>query len=370
MEAGDLLELADGFALTPGLASLREFWERDELLVLHAMAIPFRTRSHFDGQAVLETGLSDPSGAADGWLNRLLQIMEGERSGIAVAAGMPRSLMGEGPVTTWSPTELGVVDDAYLDRLHLLYRSDPALLGRFEAALGMLDVGEEAAAMGAGVEDGASAGGTPGEGGMGDGVVGEGGMGEGAMGDGMAEPANAVPPTPRRGGRASPESLFRATARLMTAPDGPNVAAMEFSGWDTHANQGRVGGNLDRQLGRLAGGLATFREAMGSDWEGTTVVVMTEFGRTARPNGSGGTDHGTAGAGFVLGSRIAGSRVVTDWPGLSDRALYEARDLAPTLDTRAVLKAVLAGTFDLTRAQTDRVFPGSGGVRGLWELMA
>jgi uncharacterized protein (DUF1501 family) len=379
VERDGLLELADGFALTPGLGPLRDFWDRDELLVLHAMAIPFRTRSHFDGQAVLETGLADPSGSADGWLNRLLQIMEGERSGIAVAAGMPRSLMGEGPVTTWSPAELGVVDDAYLDRLHLLYRSDPALLGQFEAALGMLDVGEGAEAMSTG--DGARGDGVLGDGVVGDGVVGDGmagsddptggGMtGDDPVGEGMAGPDEEAPPTPRRGGRASPESLFRATARLMTAPDGPNVAAMEFSGWDTHANQGRVGGNLDRQLGRLAEGLAAFREAMGPEWQGTTVVVMTEFGRTARPNGSGGTDHGTAGAGFVLGSRVAGSRVVTDWPGLSDRALYEARDLAPTLDTRAVLKAVLAGTFDLTGAQTDRVFPGSGGVRGLWELMA
>jgi len=323
----ELLELADGFALTPGLGPLRQFWDRDELLVLHAMAIPFRTRSHFDGQAILETGLDQPEGSADGWLNRLLSIMEGRRSGIAIAAGMPRSLAGSVEVSSWSPTELGVVEDAYLDRLSVLYRSDPALQGRFEAALGMLDVGEEPRAMGVGGE---------------------------------------------RGGRrpgTDTSSLFRAAARLMTAPDGPNVAAMEFSGWDTHANQGGVGGNLDRQLGRLATGLAAFREAMGEQWPGTTVVVMTEFGRTARPNGTGGTDHGTAGAGFVIGSRVSRSRVVADWPGLGPRELFENRDLAPTLDTRAVLKGVLAGTFDLTTTQAGRVFPGSAGVRGLWDLM-
>lgn len=328
----ELLALADGFALTPGLAPFRDFWERDELLVLHAMAIPFRTRSHFDGQAVLETGLDQPSGSSDGWLNRLLSVMEGERSGMAIAAGMPRSLTGPQPVSTWSPARLGAVDDAYLDRLHLLYRSDPALLGRFEAALGMLDVGEEAEASGMGA------------------------------GDGMAD-------RPRRRPGADAGALFQAAARLMTAPDGPNVAAMEFSGWDTHANQGTVGGNLDRQLARLARGLEAFRQAMGEQWPGTTVVVMTEFGRTARPNGSGGTDHGTAGAGFVLGTRIARSAVVTDWPGLHDRALYEGRDLAPTLDTRAVLKGVLAGTFDLTGRQADRVFPDSAGIPGLWKLM-
>jgi len=116
-DPGDLLALADGFALTPGLAPLREFWERDELLVLHAMAIPFRTRSHFDGQAVLETGLDQPEGSADGWLNRLLAVMEGRRSGIAIAAGMPRSLTGPVEVASWSPVELGVVADGYLERL-------------------------------------------------------------------------------------------------------------------------------------------------------------------------------------------------------------------------------------------------------------
>lgn len=321
-EPTDLVELADGFALTPGLAPLREFWERDELLVLHAMAIPFRTRSHFDGQAILETGLDQPEGSAAGWLNRLLSIMEGQRSGIAVAAGMPRSLSGPVEVASWSPVELGVVSDGYLDRLSLLYRSDEALQGKFEAALGMLDVGEEMEAMGGGRRAGADA-----------------------------------------------ASLFRAAAQLMTAPGGPNVAAMEFSGWDTHANQGVIGGNLDRQLQRLADGLTAFREAMGEKWPGTTVVVMTEFGRTARPNGTGGTDHGTAGAGFVLGSGVSRSRVVADWPGLADRQLFEARDLAPTLDTRAVLKGVLAGTFDLTAGQADRVFPDSAGVRGMWELM-
>jgi uncharacterized protein (DUF1501 family) len=144
---------------------------------------------------------------------------------------------------------------------------------------------------------------------------------------------------------------------------------MEFSGWDTHANQGLAGGALDRLLGQLADGLVAFRAEMGQAWTDTTVVVMTEFGRTARPNGTRGTDHGTAGAGFVLGTRVATSRVLSDWPGLSDKALYEGRDLKPTLDTRAVLKAALAGTFDLTAAQIERVFPESAGVGAATGLM-
>jgi len=316
----ELTTLDDTFALAPGLAPLHEFWERNELVVLHAMAIPFRTRSHFDGQAVLETGLDRPIGSSDGWLNRLLQVMPGERSGIAIASGMPRSLVGPHEVQTWSPAQLGVVEDAYLERLATLYRMDRELAGRFEAALQQQDlVGEE-------------------------------------------ETARAGAP---RGGITP---LMQAAARILRQNNGPNVAAVEFSGWDTHANQGVAGGALDRLLGQLAEGLVAFRTEMGDAWSDTTVVVMTEFGRTVRPNGTRGTDHGTAGAGFIIGPRLARSAVIADWPSLADNALYEGRDLRPTLDTRAVLKGAIAGTFDLTAAQADRVFPGSDGVRGLYEM--
>ena len=320
-EASALTPLSDGFALAPGLAPLAECWQADELVALHALAIPYRTRSHFDGQAVLETGLADTSGSADGWLNRLLQVMDGRPSGIAVAAGMPLSLSGPHPVATWSPARLGTVDDAWLDHLHLLYRSDRVLQNPFEAALQQRETTE----------------------GM------EAGMGRGG------------------GRRIAP--VFEAAARLLRAPEGPNVAALEFGGWDTHANQGMADGPLDRLLGQLAQGLMAFRRAMGDDWPGTTVVVMTEFGRTARPNGTRGTDHGTAGAGFLLGTSLARSALVSDWPGLAEGELYERRDLRPTMDTRAVLKGVVQGVFDLTAAQADRVFPGSEGVRGLVDMM-
>jgi uncharacterized protein (DUF1501 family) len=163
---------------------------------------------------------------------------------------------------------------------------------------------------------------------------------------------------------------MQAAAKILRQDKGPNIAAMEFSGWDTHANQGMAGGALDRLLGQLAEGLVAFRNDMGTAWQNTTVVVMTEFGRTARPNGTRGTDHGTAGAGFVLGPRLAKSAIVADWPGLSSSALFEGRDLKPTVDTRAVLKAAIAGAFDLTPAQLDRVFPNSSSVRSVSGLMA
>jgi uncharacterized protein (DUF1501 family) len=162
---------------------------------------------------------------------------------------------------------------------------------------------------------------------------------------------------------------MRAAARILRQDGGPNIAEVEFSGWDTHANQGLAGGALDRLLGQLAEGLMAFRTDMGPAWSNTTIVVMTEFGRTARPNGTRGTDHGTAGAGFVIGPKVARSVVHADWPGLSSAALFEGRDLKPTLDTRAVLKGAIAAAFDLTPAQADRVFPGSASVRGTYELM-
>jgi uncharacterized protein (DUF1501 family) len=317
----DLTPLSGEFALAPGLAPLRRFWDEGQLVALHALAIPYRTRSHFDGQAILETGLASPDGASDGWLNRLLQVMEGRRSGLAISAGMPRSMVGSHPVSTWSPAQLGAVNDGYLDRLHLLYRSDRVLLGSFEKALSQRET----------------------------------------TGD-MAGAA----PRPRQGGFAA---TFKAAARLLTAEGGPNVAAMEFSGWDTHANQGLANGPLDRLLGQLAEGLTAFRADLDSEWENTTVIIMTEFGRTARPNGTRGTDHGTAGAGFVIGPRVARSAVVSDWPGLGASQLFEGRDLRPTLDTRSVLKAAIAGTLDLTVAQADRVFPDSAAARSLAGLM-
>lgn len=321
-DEAEVTPLDETLALAPGLSRLREFWDANELVTLHAMAIPFRTRSHFDGQAILETGLDRPIGSSDGWLNRLLQQLSGERTGIAIAAGMPRSMIGAFEVQTWSPAKLGVTSDEFLARLGTLYRTDAFLSGRFEAAIQQQDL-----------------------------------VGEEPMAGGTA-PRGAMTP------------LLEATARILRQETGPNIAAVEFSGWDTHANQGLGGGALDRLLSQLAEGLLAFRTEMGPAWQNTTVVVMTEFGRTARPNGTRGTDHGTAGVGFLIGPRVARSRVLADWPGLGELALFERRDLRPTLDTRSVLKAAVSGTFDLSEPQADRLFPGSRDARGAYELMA
>ncbi len=339
------VSLAEGFALAPGLAPLELFWKKQELVALHAMAIPYRTRSHFDAQAILETGLDQPRGSSDGWLNRLLQVMRGQLSGIAIASGMPRSLQGDFPVSTWSPSRGAGADDTYLERLAFLYRDDSVLADPFEAAL----VLDETAGT---IDFESPPGGTMAP--------------EDRVTDQNDNQRHQMSQRPRAG--AGVDRLMAAAARLIRTPEGPNVAALEISGWDTHAGQGGAGGLLDRRLEALARGLVTLRAELGDTWQNTTIVVMTEFGRTAAPNGSGGTDHGTAGAGFVIGPGVRKSQVATDWPGLRASALFEGRDLRPTLDTRAVLKAVVAHSFGLTTAQTHRVFPDSSAVRPLFDL--
>jgi uncharacterized protein (DUF1501 family) len=247
------------------------------------------------------------------------------------------------------------VEDAYLDHLHLLYRSDPLLFDRFEAALQL-----EGGLIGRSAEVGAEA--------MGGGAMDAGAMDANEMSDGAMIAGGAAPARRQRAdGRMS--SVMQAVARFLRDPEGPNVAAAEFSGWDTHANQGMAGGALDRLFAQLSEGLLTFRSEMGDGWAETTVVVMTEFGRTARPNGSGGTDHGTAGAGLVLSPKLSRSSILSDWPGLTTRDLFEGRDLRPTLDTRSILKTALQGTFDLTSRQVESVFPGSESVRPVTGFM-
>jgi uncharacterized protein (DUF1501 family) len=163
---------------------------------------------------------------------------------------------------------------------------------------------------------------------------------------------------------------MQAAGRFLAAPGGPSVAVTELDGWDTHAGQGVAHGRLARQLALLDQGVDALRAQLGGAWAHTAVLAVSEFGRTAAPNGTGGTDHGTAGAAFVLGGAVRGGRVLADWPGLATRALHEGRDLAPTLDVRAVAKGLLHDHMRVARAALDtQVFPGSAGLRPLPDLI-
>ena len=153
---------------------------------------------------------------------------------------------------------------------------------------------------------------------------------------------------------------------LLAAADGPRVAALELGGWDSHANQNAM---LQDLLGTLDKGLAVLRASMGDAWAQTAVLVMTEFGRPVRVNGTAGTDHGTGTVAFVLGGAVAGGRVVADWPGLAETQLYENRDLMPTTDTRAVAKGLLAQHLGFGPGALEATFPGSGAVAPLSGLV-
>lgn len=324
--AGDVNPLDDLFSLAPGLSPLAESYRSGELMPVQGLAIPYRTRSHFDAQSILETGLDRPVGAASGWLNRTLEVLGGSTStGIAVGGPLPLSMQGRVPVATWAPSASRAGSEGFIDDLAQLYNLDPVLADPFTAALTL----EEQAMV-------------------------------------MSDGSNRS-----RRGLAQFEQLFAATGRFLNAPDGARIASLEFSGWDTHAGQGMAGGTLDRRLKALADGLLALKaEFSAQAWSKTVVVVTTEFGRTVAANGNVGTDHGTGGAALLFGGAVRGGRVLADWPGLADRQLYEGRDLRPTLDTRQLLKGVLAAQFDLRRAELDSlVFPDSRAVPALGGLL-
>jgi uncharacterized protein (DUF1501 family) len=336
--------LDDTFALHPSLAFLHESWQARELLVMHAVATAYRERSHFDGQDVLEGGGAGPHALQTGWLNRALAADAGGRAGagrergVALGANVPLVMRGPAGVSSWSPTKLASLRDETLQRLADLYATDPVLGLRLADALASDAIASDAQ------HDAMTE------------------AGSGAPGDAAMKPsmANAQP---QHGGAALTETI-RAAAGFLRRDDGPRVAVLETTGWDTHANEGGSEGQLAGRLGALDAGLREFSTALGPVWKNTTVLLATEFGRTAASNGTRGTDHGTGAAAFLVGGAVRGGRVLADWPGLSAGALYEGRDLKPTLDLRAVIKCVLREQIGVAdRALDNEVFPGSAGLR-------
>ena len=319
-DKGDLIDLDGTFGLPPALAKLAPAWNAGQLIPFHAAAIPVRTRSHFDAQYILETGLHDQAASDSGWLNRALGALGGQKTlGVSLGQGIPVSMSGQAPITTWAPSRFAGADDPMTATLKALYADDPILGPRYAEALNL------------------------------DALV-------TADMDGGAE----------RGTRAAFASLMDAAGKFLAAEDGPRIAAVDLSGWDTHRSQGTKTGLLARQHTSLVEGLAALQAALGPTWAQTVVVVMTEFGRTVHTNGSNGTDHGTGGAGFILGGALSGGkRVLADWPGLAQANLYEGRDLRPTLDTRAILKGVLHDHMQISSTRMASIFPQSDAARRL-----
>jgi uncharacterized protein (DUF1501 family) len=277
-------------------------------LFVHAVASPYRDRSHFDGQNVLETGGSAAYRLRDGWMNRLLGLLPAdEGKALALSTTVPMALRGPHEVSSYAQSQLPTSTDDLLGRVSALYASDQQLHGLWSAAM---DTRMKA-------------------------------------GD------------PMQAGGGQNGAAIGALAAKMLAGDGARIAMIETNGWDTHSGQR---GRLNAQLRSLDQLLASLKNGLGSEWANTMVIVATEFGRTARPNGTGGTDHGQASAAMLVGGAVRGGTVIADWPGLSTAALYEGRDLKPTTDLDALIAGALAQHYGLESARAiATLFPDSGG---------
>ena len=317
-EMGGALDLDGFFGLHPALAKLHARYVGGELAMFHAIASPYRDRSHFDAQNLLENGSAQPYGLADGWLNRSLlglsAPMRAGRSdlGIALAPVMPLMMRGPAPVTSWSPSVLAGPSADLVARIKALYdHTDPKLATALAGAA----------------------------------------------------QANATAGLSVAGGESFP-ALMSAAGTFMARGDGPCAAMVDSTGWDTHTNQVGPYGVLPRNLAILDTGLDALARALGPRWSSTAVIVVTEFGRTVAMNGTAGTDHGTGGAAFVVGGAVKGGRVIADWPGLRPADLHQGRDLKPTADLRSIFKAALIEHMDADPGYVDsKVFPNSGEAR-------
>ncbi|HYF09827.1 MAG TPA: DUF1501 domain-containing protein [Acetobacteraceae bacterium] len=321
-----VLDLGGRFGLHPRLTALHGMYRANEALILHAVAGPWRTRSHFDAQDFLEAGTTGQQRLDSGWLNRALAALPrargaGAQTGLAVGTDMPLLMRGPTPVGNYAPQLPRTPEPDLYARIAALAVGDP-LIGP-AIAQGLRERGYAAATLG--------------------------------------EEARMVPGGGPRAGGGFP-GLARAAGRLLAAADGPRVAAFEIGGWDTHAGQAA---RLVGPLGQLDDGLVALREALGEHWRRTAVLVVTEFGRTVRVNGTGGTDHGTGGVAFVLGGAVAGGRVAGIWPGLAEAQLFQGRDLAPTTDLRALAKGLLRDHLRLPAGAVAQAFPGSEAVGAL-----
>lgn len=317
------IDLDGYFGLHPSLISLQPLWQQGKLAFVQAAGSPDPTRSHFDAQDFMESGTPGRKATADGWMNRLLGNLPGVSTptrAISVGPVMPRILSGH-------MTATNIASGAAAGRPGVLDR--PAI----GAAFSKLYQGQDAMshayqdAQQAHLEVMSS------------------------LEDEMRNADNGAPPP-----NGFPVDASH-VARLMRNDPRIQLAFMALGGWDTHANEGAGKGQLANHLSPLGQGLATLARELGPTFDDTTIVVMSEFGRTVRQNGNNGTDHGHGNVMWLLGGRIAGGKVHGDWPGLDENRLYEGRDLAATTDFRTVLAQVAERHLQLPDTRLEQIFP-------------
>lgn len=322
-EKGGILNLDGYFGLHPAMAGLLPLWADGDLAVVHATGLSYQDRSHFDSQNVLESGGTKPFEREDGWLNRAVFALGGENPPMAVGRTVPLLLRGQADATSADPLREWRPDDALMASVLDLYADDPDLGPALEAGLQTQAMLE-------------------------------------------AHRRREMGGRNKEGGPEAFEKSAKVVGSVLADPDGPRVAVIDTGGWDTHSGQQAT---LDRGLGSLAGGLLGLKAGLGDVWQHTTVLFITEFGRTVAGNGTGGTDHGTGAVTLLAGGAVRGRQVYGDWPGLADDALHEGRDLRPTTDLRSVLKGVLQGHLGVVESALEgQVFPNTAEVRPMLAL--
>ncbi|WP_240206317.1 DUF1501 domain-containing protein [Vibrio sp. CyArs1] len=292
--------LDKGFGLHPALKSVHQMYQDKQAMFVHACATGYRSRSHFDGQKILENGSTDPFDPV-GWLNRFLSTQQNNQA-IAIDAGLPLIAQGDVKVSSWFPHKLKAKEEQ-AKLLAEMFQSDAKLSANFEEAMKL-----ESMSM---------------------------------------------------GGNQNKQftNLAKQAGKFVSSPNGPNIVVLELGGWDTHSSQGADKGRLANQLNKFDQGMAALKSALGEKWQSTVVIAASEFGRTAAENGTKGTDHGTGNAMLVMGGAVQRSRVLSDWPGLASNQLYQGRDLQPTLDVRAVIKGVLEQHMGADQTTLNNTFP-------------
>jgi uncharacterized protein (DUF1501 family) len=326
-KGGEATKLDALFSLNPAMKTLASLYAQKQALFVQATATPYRERSHFDGQEILESGLASATHPDTGWLNRALQQMQVQAQakdkvavqrelGLGVGPMVPLVMRGKAPVLSWSPQHLNQAADDTVTRLMALYEArDPFLA---DALRRSAVTAKETKALDQSLVN-------------------------------------------RGAGGGAVLAMAEGAARFLSKPDGPRIGTLSIDGWDTHADERPGTGRLSQLLGTLDKLFEGLHTGLKPVWQDTVVAVVTEFGRTVRINGTAGTDHGTATTAFLLGGAVKGGRVIADWPGLSDAALHEGRDLKPTTDLRAILKGVLIEHLGIdAQAAGALVFPDSG----------
>lgn len=315
-----LLKIDPFFGLHPNLEPLADMYKQGEMIAVPACATPYRRRSHFDAQNILELGSTQAYSIESGWLNRAVGAIDKTDSdlGMALAQTLPTILRGENPVNSWAPSNLKASGDDYLSLVQKVYAHDPLFENNLNKALEL------------------------------------------QMKSMDAMPKNKNMATNKSRSPQAFLTMAQLAGKWMTDINGPRIATLELGGWDTHAQQGTEGGRLANNFSMFARGINILKKELGPAWSETVVVAMTEFGRTARPNGNRGTDHGTASTAFLCGGALKGGKIIHKWPGLDEANLYQNRDLRPTIDTRSLLKTVLAQHYGLsTKILDNEIFPDS-----------